>query len=82
MIGATGIQPAGRSSASFPSGVLRKLWAKPIQQVPSPAAHAASIRFSAANAQSSMIQGPSTSARDQDEHGRAVKDLKIRFIEQ
>src|ERR1039458_274654 len=62
MIGATGAQAAGSPSTAFPSGVFRKLWAKPIQQVPSPAAYAASIRFSAANAQSSTIQGPSAIA--------------------
>ncbi len=57
MIGATGAHVAGMPSALFPSGVLKKVCEKPIQQAPSPIACAASIRFSAANAQSSTING-------------------------
>lgn len=37
MIGATATHAAGVSSAFLPSGVLRKLCARPIQQLPSPA---------------------------------------------
>ena len=62
MIGATGTQALGMPSKAFPSDVARKLCAKPIQQVPSAAAYALSIKFSAANAQSSTIQEPSAIA--------------------
>ena len=65
----------------FPAGVLRKLCAKPIQQLPSPTAYAASMRFSAANAQSSTIQGPYALAEIKINTG-AIEDVKIRITKQ
>jgi hypothetical protein len=44
-------------NAAFPSVVPSQVWANPIQHVPNPAAQAASIKFSAANAQFSTVHG-------------------------
>ena len=41
--------------AFMPSGVPNQAWAKPIQQVPSPTADAANIKFSAAKEQFSTV---------------------------
>ena len=57
MIGATGREVCGRSSAAFPSAVPSQDCESPIQQVPSPAAQAVNMRFSAASAQFSTAQG-------------------------
>ena len=76
IIGATGTQAEGNPSMFLPSDVLRKLCANPIQQVPYPRAYAASIRFSAASAQSSTIHGPLSAPRNQNEHWRMIKDMK------
>ena len=81
IIRATDTQAAGSPSTFFPSEVLRKLRAKPIQQLPSPEAYAVSIKFSAANA---IFDDPGTLSerRDQDQYGSVIKDVERRFAEQ
>jgi len=56
IIGAMGRYAGGRSIEALPAGVPSHPCANPIQQVPSPTARAASIRFSAAREQSSTAQ--------------------------
>lgn len=58
IMGATGVSLAESFKSDLPSGVASYPCAKPIQHVPSPAACAASIRFSAASEQSSTTHGP------------------------
>lgn len=82
MIGATGTQPAGRSSAFFPSGVLRKLWAKPIQQVSSPVAHGSEHQILRGQRAALDDPGALRRCRDWHEHGCVVEDLTIWLIEQ
>jgi len=75
LIGSTGPMP----SARLPAGALRALWPKPIQHAP----HAASIRFSAANAQSTTIHGPGCSpAHDAPDAGagRNATKLMLRHV--
>jgi hypothetical protein len=58
MIGATGRLASPSPSVVLPSWVASHDCANPIQHVPSPSAQAASIRFCAARAQFSTLQGP------------------------
>ena len=58
MIGAMAVISAVTPSSFFHCGVFRTSTASPIGQVPSPAAQAASIRFSAASQQSATTNGP------------------------
>ena len=59
MIGATGVMSAGIDSSDFTSAVRSTGSTEPMQQLPRPRAHAASIRFSAASQQSASTNGPS-----------------------
>ena len=58
IMGATGTIVLESSSADLLSGAPSHSCANPIQHVPNPAAQAANIKFSAAKAESSTIQGP------------------------
>jgi len=59
MIGAMAVISAETPNSFFHCGCIQDLNRKSIGQVPSPAAQAASIRFSAASQQSATTNGPS-----------------------
>jgi hypothetical protein len=71
---------SGSFRIDFPSGVSSQSFANPIQHVPSPAACAASIRFSAARAQSPMAQGP-WAIGDHDQDGSAIEYVELRIVQ-